>query len=125
MKRLPVKYIRDKAKSAYIKDDQCYICQAPGQLQLHHFNSITLLWERWIRKNNIQIQLEADILANRDVFISQHYDEIYIQTVTLCKSCHMDKLHRVFGKVPTLATAKSQPKWCEKLKKKLDTRIKL
>ena len=36
LKRDPVKYIRDKAKSRYEKASECYICGADTELDFHH-----------------------------------------------------------------------------------------
>ena len=53
-----------------------------------------------------------DILVYRDEFKSAHHTQIYEETVTLCKQCHMGELHRIYGKSPSLATAKKQKRWC-------------
>ena len=123
LKRLSVKYIRDFAKSAYVKDVKCFICDSEENLQLHHFCSITPLWGVWLRKNKIRIRSEQDVLDNRSAFVEQHKDEIYKDTVTLCKSCHMDKLHKVFGKCPPIQTAKAQAKWCQKMKTRASNKL--
>jgi hypothetical protein len=113
LKRLEVKYIRDGAKAAYTKDVECFICGETEELQLHHFYTINILWENYKRKNKIKIETVEDILAIRDVFVQDHYEEIYNEVVTLCKFHHMERLHKVYGKVPPLATAKKQKNWCE------------
>ena len=113
LKRLEVKYIRDGAKSAYEKDSECYICGTDQELQLHHFSSISLLWENWKKKNGIKIESVDDIMTIREVFIEEHTTEIYDEVVTLCKYHHMDRLHKIYGKSPLLHTAKKQKRWCE------------
>jgi hypothetical protein len=113
LKRLEVKYIRDGAKAAYTKDTECYICGALEDLQLHHYYTVTLLWEKWKRTNKIVIQDAEHIMRIRDDFVSEYYTEMYDETVTLCKFHHMDRLHKVYGKVPSLITAKKQKKWCD------------
>ena len=118
LKRLEVKYIRDGAKAAYDKDTQCYICEVTDDLQLHHYNTVTLLWEKWKRNNKIVIEDADHIMRIRDDFIAEYYTEMYDETVTLCKFHHMDRLHKVYGKVPALLTAKKQKKWCEIQKEK-------
>jgi len=113
LKRLEVKYIRDGAKSAYEKDTECFICGTDQELQLHHFSSLSLLWENWKRKNKITISSVDEIMEIREVFIEEHRTEIYDEVVTLCKHHHMDRLHKIYGKSPLLYTAKKQKKWCE------------
>jgi hypothetical protein len=118
LKRLEVKYIRDGAKSAYTKDKECYICGTDAELQLHHFNTINILWENWKRKNKITIDSVERIMEVRDTFVSDHLQEMYDEVVTLCKLHHMDRLHKIYGKVPPLYTAKKQKLWCDKRREK-------
>ena len=118
LKRLEVKYIRDGAKSAYEKDKECFICGTTDNLQLHHFYTVNILWENWKRKNKIVISSVEDIMNIRDTFVEDHYEEMYNETVTLCKFHHMDRLHKIYGKVPPLITAKKQKVWCEKRREK-------
>ena len=92
MKRLPVKYIRDRAKKAYQKDSECYICGTDENLQLHHFAGVTDLFNIWCRRKNITIHTDDDILAVRDEFIADHQKELYEDVVTLCKQ-HNERLH--------------------------------
>lgn len=112
LKRDEIKYVRDLAKSAYNKDTECFICGATEELQFHHFYSMTKLWEKWKRQKGITIRSVEDILQHRESFKESHHDELYNQTITLCKFHHMDKLHRVYGKVPCLKTAMKQKRWC-------------
>ena len=114
LKRDEIKYIRDISKSAYKKDKECYICGTAEELQFHHFYSMTALWERWKKNNNITIENVEDILDYREHFKIFHRKEIYDDTVTLCKFHHMERLHKIYGKTPTLATAEKQRRWCEK-----------
>jgi len=118
LKRDEVKYIRDISKSAYKKDTECFICGVTDDLQFHHFYSITALWNKWKRNNKVIIKDVDDILTHREDFRDEHHNEIYNETVTLCKACHMNKLHKIYGKTPTLATALKQKRWCSKQKEK-------
>lgn len=120
LKRDEIKYVRDLAKSAYQKDKECFICGKSTELQFHHFYSMTLLWGKWKKANNISIGSVDDILVERENFKGVHYKEIYSDTVTLCKFHHMDRLHKLYGKVPTLHTAEKQKRWCQKQKDKYD-----
>ena len=118
LKRDEIKYIRDLAKSAYKKAEKCYICDTTENLQFHHFYSMTLLWNKWKKENGIKIESVDDILKYRNDFKFDHEKEIYIDTVTLCKFHHMEKLHKIYGKVPSLATAEKQKRWCDKQREK-------
>lgn len=113
MKRLEVKYVRDFCKSDYDKAAECYICGTDKELQLHHYNSLTLLWEKWKKENEIQIKDVKDIEKYREVFKNKFSNEIYREVVTLCKFHHMDRLHVIYGKVPPLHTVNKQKQWCE------------
>ena len=53
LKRDLVKYVRDKAKSQYKKDTECYICGSQENLDFHHYNGLTELLDIWLRKNSI------------------------------------------------------------------------
>ena len=119
LKRDEIKYIRDISKAAYKKDECCYICGTTEELQFHHFYSMTPLWEKWKKDNNIVINNVEDILDYREHFKAYHSKEIYEETVTLCKFHHMERLHKIYGKVPKLGTAEKQKRWCDKQKEKL------
>lgn len=108
-----IKYVRDGAKAAYEKDTHCFICHTTEELQFHHFYSMTLLWNKWKKDNNITISNTEDIFDVRDDFISKFHDHIYEDTVTLCKFHHMERLHKIYGKVPTLHSAPKQKRWVE------------
>ena len=112
LKRDLVKYVRDKAKSKYKKGTDCYICGSTENLDFHHYNGLTELLEWWMKKQNITIETEEEILALRETFIEENYDEVYNQAVTLCHMHHM-RLHTIYGKRPKLQTAKKQQKWVE------------
>lgn len=116
-KRIPVKWIRDRAKSAYDKKECCYICGTPEDLELHHTHSVTLLLERWIEKTGRDFSTDEAVLSNRDEFIEQHHKEIYEDVFTLCNRHHV-ALHGVYGKAPPLSTAVKQNHWIETQKAK-------
>lgn len=118
LRRDEIKYVRDLSKSAYKKDTECFICGSEENLQFHHFYSMTLLWNAWKRKNGVKISCVDDILKHREQFKEDHREEIYDKTVTLCKYHHMERLHKIYGKTPRLATAKKQERWCEIQKQK-------
>lgn len=110
--RIPVKWVRDKAKAAYDKKDTCYICGTTQDLELHHVLSITILLENWALENGYDISTDDGILAVRDEFIEQHTKEIYNDVYTLCNRHHV-KLHGIYGKKPPQHTANKQIRWIE------------
>ncbi len=116
--RIPVKWVRDKAKSAYEKKSECHICGTTEDLELHHTRSITTLLENWAKANNYDISTDEGILAVRDEFIAQHHKEIYEDVFTLCNKHHV-MLHGVYGKKPALYTTDKQVRWIEIQKNKV------
>jgi hypothetical protein len=112
LKRDLVKYVRDKAKSKYKKDAECYICGEQENLDFHHFYGLTELLEMWLRRNKIHITQEQEILALREQFIKENEDKVYTHAVTLCHSHHL-RLHGIYGKRPKLVTALKQQRWVE------------
>lgn len=116
--RIPVKWVRDKAKAAYDKKDTCYICGTNLDLELHHTRSITVLLENWAHRNHFDISTDEGILAVRDQFIAEHHKEIYDDVFTLCNRHHV-MLHGIYGKKPALHTADKQVIWIEKQKAKI------
>ena len=113
-----IKYVRDAAKSQYKEKDECFICGSEENLQLHHLYSLTELWNKFKKKIKADINNVEDILVYRDQFISAHHKEVYEDVLVLCKSCHMDKLHNIYGKKPSLATAEKQRRWAQKQRDK-------
>lgn len=117
LKRIPIKYIRDRAKSKYKKDSACFVCATTNELDLHHLFTVDLLFTNWCRKNNITISSVEDIIDCRDDFISSHHYELYEYVRTLCKSCHK-RLHTVYSQKPPLSTAPKQENWLNKQREK-------
>ena len=111
-KRDLVKYVRDKAKSQYKKENECYICGNTDNLDFHHFYGLTELLDTWLRTNNITIENEQDILDVREQFITENHEKVYNKTVTLCHQHHL-RLHSIYGKRPKLITAEKQERWVE------------
>lgn len=111
-KRIPVKWIRDRAKSAYQKQTHCFVCNTTLDLELHHLHSITRLLEKYCVKNNIVLDTDSKVLEIRDDFIEKHYVEIYELVYTLCNTHHV-KLHTIYGKSPSEASVLKQKKYLE------------
>ena len=116
-KRDLVKYVRDKAKSEYKKGNECYICGDTDNLDFHHFYGLTELLDTWLRKKNITIENEQDILDVREQFITENHEKVYNKTVTLCHQHHL-RLHSIYGKRPKLITAEKQARWVDKQREK-------
>ena len=109
-KRLPVKWIRDLNKRKYKKGTECAVCGTNEELEFHHYYSITLLFEKWLKVNKLKVVTDDDVLAIRDQFSAEHTSEIFDDTVTLCKTHHA-RLHQVYGITPPLSTAEKQKRW--------------
>jgi len=109
-KRIPVKWVRDRAKAAYAKQAHCFICHTEQDLELHHLHSVTLLLEKWAHKKGYDISTDDGILAVRDEFISEHHAELYDQVYTLCNRHHV-ALHAVYGKAPAPGSEAKQARW--------------
>ncbi len=111
-KRIAVKWVRDRAKRAYEKAQECFVCLTGSDLELHHTHSITLLLESWAQRLGYDISTDSGICAVRDEFINSHHSELYDQVYTLCAR-HHQQLHGVYGKSPAAATAAKQARWLE------------
>lgn len=118
-KRIPVKWIRDRAKSAYEKKAFCHICATTEDLELHHTHSITLLLEKWIETTGRDFSTDEATLENRDEFIDNHRVEIYDKVFTLCNPHHV-RLHSIYGKAPPLSSAVKQEQWIEKQRERCE-----
>lgn len=108
--RIPVKWVRDKAKAAYEKKSECFICDRTQDLELHHLHSVTILLERWAEQKGYDISTDEGILAVRDEFIKEHHVELYDQVYTLCNQHHV-ALHGVYGKAPKPGSEAKQARW--------------
>ena len=108
--RIPLKWVRDKAKAAYEKKDRCFICSGSQDLELHHLHSVTILLDKWAEAKGYDISTDAGILAVRDEFIQEHNTELYDQVYTLCNHHHV-ALHGVYGKAPKPGSEAKQARW--------------
>lgn len=111
-KRIPVKWVRDAAKSAYEKQETCWVCNTTQDLELHHLHSITVLLEKWAQRQGYDISTDDGILAVRDEFIQEHHSELYEQVYTLCNRHHV-ALHGVYGKTPQPGSESKQARWLQ------------
>lgn len=111
-KRIPVKWVRDRAKAAYEKRDTCYVCGTQQDLELHHLHSITILLDTWAAARGYDISTDEGILAVRDEFIDEHRHELYDLVYTLCNHHHV-ALHGVYGKAPAPGSESRQQRWID------------
>lgn len=115
LKRYAMKYVRDKAKSKYEKGSECYICGSSEKLDFHHYNTLTMLLDKWLKvktKERPTHYTDEYVVVWRDEFIAEHYKELYEEAVTLCHDHHL-RLHAVYGKNPALHTVEKQKKWVD------------
>ena len=115
LKRDPVKYIRDRAKSKYKKDNECYICGSVAQLDFHHFYTLSPLLAKWLKdkvKERPSHYTNEYITIWRDEFITDNWAELYEHTVTICHAHHLE-LHKIYGRNPGLGTAEKQMRWVD------------
>ena len=117
LKRIPIKYVRDRAKSRYEKEAYCYVCGIGGSLDFHHLFTVDILFDNWLATNKIKINNVEDIIVVRDDFIESHIYEMFEYARTLCRDCHK-RLHTVYGQRPALATAAKQERWLVKQREK-------
>lgn len=120
-KRVPVKHIRDGIKSNYNKDCKCAICSTDEDLELHHYRTVSTLFYKYCEENNIDISTDEAVLAMRDEFYKEHWNDLVEYTVTLCNT-HHKLLHKIYGREPRLATAEKQERWVQKQKDKFEGR---
>ena len=115
LKRDPIKYIRDRAKTNYEKGSSCEICDAGENLDFHHYYTLAPLLHKWLKekkKIDSEYYSENSVVAWRDEFIQDNWQELYNDTVTICHNHHL-KLHSIYGRNPPLHTAKKQMRWVE------------
>ena len=115
LKRDPVKYIRDRAKSKYEKGSECRICGVKIKLDFHHFHTLAPLLRKWLaEKQKLRPDHYTDeyLIIWRDEFIDDNWTELYTETVTICHAHHL-KLHSIYGRNPPLHTAEKQKRWVE------------
>ena len=123
LKRLEVKYVRDGIKSRYPKKVRCYITGTTEELELHHYHTVSELWNNWKKANNIEITSQEDIKAVREAFYLEYEKELLEDVVTLCHHWHQDRLHKLYGQNPKLSTAAKQKRWVERMRIKHDAKM--
>lgn len=116
LKRDQVKYIRDKAKAKYQKGTECRICGSTDKLDFHHFHTLSVLVDKWLRAKSRLLPehyTEERVTLWRDEFIHDHMAELYDEAETLCHMHHLE-LHSIYGRNPSLGTAGKQKRWVQR-----------
>lgn len=111
MNQTLLKYIRDGVKSNYTYAPSCQICDSVENLELHHYATIYHLLEKFLKDNSMP-QDATERLVFREKFINLYWNELVVETVTLCES-HHTLLHKLYGSRPELYTSSKQKKWVE------------
>ncbi len=119
LKRDFTKVVRDGAKALYNKGSECEICGVEEPLEFHHTKTLSILVNKWVKNNKLNITTLEEAIEQREGFISEHMEEVYESTITLCKQHHM-ALHKIYGKSPAIGTSPKQHRWVKKQKDKLD-----
>lgn len=113
-----VKCVRDGIKSQYQKGDKCAICDSETDLEFHHYNSVTLVVDNFISKNNLEVPTDKDqMIQLRERIYEELRYELVEDTVTLCHEHHV-KLHKLYGDIPPAHTVNKQKVWITKMRDK-------
>lgn len=116
--RLPVKWVRDGIKNKYKEKEPCYICGSEDNIELHHLYSVSELWHTWLAKNKVEINTDADVLANRGPFEQDNLEFLDNSNLfSLCKPHHV-KLHSIYGKSYSNYMGNKVRSWLDKQKAK-------
>jgi hypothetical protein len=118
--RSVIKWIRDLAKSHYAKGSKCEICGVGHELEFHHYNTVSLTVNNYVKLHGIAVDTKEDILAMREKFLKDNWREMVEEAVTLCAN-HHKLLHKLYGKEPPLNTADKQKIWVERQYEKVST----
>ena len=117
LKRTKYKYIRDGIKSNYVYKSECEVCGCSSDLELHHPNTVSLLFDNWCSARGVVVNTVDEVMAIRDDFYKDHWNELVVDVMTLCNT-HHKALHKIYGIQPSLATADKQRNWVKRLRDK-------
>ena len=115
MKRTKYKYIRDGIKANYRYAETCEVCGCTEDLELHHPNTVSLLFDEWCSSKGYSPETKEEILEIRQEFYNDHWFELVDDVMTLCNT-HHKALHKVYGAQPPLSTAAKQRDWVKRIK---------
>lgn len=110
--------MRDGIKAQYNKSTHCEICGVDHDLELHHYNTVSLLVKNFAKEFQLDFNDEDIVLSNRTAFYEKYWHELVVDTVTLCAE-HHKLLHKIYTKEPLLSTASKQKNWVARQKDKL------
>lgn len=117
-KRSAIALMRDGIKANYKKDSCCAICDVDHELELHHYNTVSLLVKNFAKEFQLDFNDEDIVLSNRTAFYDKYWHELVEDTVTLCAE-HHKLLHNIYTKEPPLHTASKQKNWVAVQRNKL------
>lgn len=115
--RAVLKTMRDGIKTNYVKKECCEICGTTEDLELHHPNTFSLLFDNYCRDEGITVKTTEEAYAMRDGFYQRYWNELVVDVLTLCNT-HHKALHKIYGVQPPLSTAEKQKTWVQRLKDK-------
>lgn len=113
-----IKHVRNKIKSQYTTEDECYICGAKDQLEFHHLKCLSVESQKLLRtRGKIKYPNEGDSDFDELVWFIAKHDEIINPEFffTLCKTCHKE-LHSRYGQ--NYVAWKPVAKYIEKMRAK-------
>lgn len=94
-----IKHVRNKVKSYYNKEDNCYICGSPEDPEFHHLLCLSTESQKILRKQGYRDYPADDdprfeelvwlVARDGDIMDPAHF-------YTLCKKCHKE-LHKTYG----------------------------
>lgn len=117
-KRTAIALMRDGIKSNYNKASSCEICGSSNELELHHYHTVSLLVKSFAKEFQLDFNDQEIVLSNRTAFYEKYWEQLVVDTVTLCAE-HHKLLHKVYTKEPPLYTSNKQKMWVQKQKEKL------
>lgn len=112
--RTAVRWLRDGIKSNYVKAAECACCGCTTDLELHHYNTVSIILKNYCSEHGIPIDTDEEVLAMRDDFYKAYWHELVEHTVTLCAT-HHKALHKIYGREPALSTASKQENWVNRV----------
>jgi hypothetical protein len=115
MKRSAIRYIRDGIKANYKYAETCEVCGCTDDLELHHPNTVSLLFDQWCLDKGYNPETKEEILEIRTEFYNEHWHELVDDVMTLCNT-HHKALHKVYGSQPPLSTAPKQREWVKRIR---------
>ena len=115
--RAAIRLVRDGIKSKYEYAECCEVCGTVEDLELHHPNTVSLLFFDWCASRGFDHRnaSKEEIMNIREDFYKDYYFELVEDVMTLCNT-HHKSLHKVYGSQPPLSTAPKQREWVKRIR---------